>query len=55
MDEEILSLRKVNLREIQELLGHKNIENTMVYTYLLRDMANAPRSPLDELYHSYKG
>jgi integron integrase len=40
----------VNIREVQELLGHKNVETTMIYTHVLRDMSNAPKSPLDELY-----
>lgn len=38
----------VNIRTIQELLGHKNIETTMIYTH----MANLPtkvKSPLDGL------
>ncbi len=42
----------VNIREVQELLGHKHIETTMIYTHVLRDMANAPKSPLDNLYAS---
>jgi len=40
----------VNIREVQSLLGHKNVETTMVYTHVLRDMSNAPQSPLDTLY-----
>lgn len=40
----------VNIREVQSLLGHKHVETTMVYTHVLRDMRNAPASPLDELY-----
>lgn len=40
----------VNIREVQSLLGHKNVETTMVYTHVLRNMASAPRSPLDSLY-----
>ncbi|MDP3260556.1 MAG: integron integrase [Thermodesulfovibrionales bacterium] len=40
----------VNIREVQSLLGHKNVETTMVYTHVLRNMSNAPKSPLDSLY-----
>ena len=40
----------VNIREVQSLLGHKNVETTMIYTHVLRDMKNAPQSPLDVLY-----
>jgi integrase len=40
----------VNIREVQSLLGHKNVETTMIYTHVLRNMSNAPKSPLDELY-----
>jgi integrase len=32
---------------VQELLGHKNVETTMIYTHVMRDMKNAPTSPLD--------
>lgn len=39
----------VNIREVQELLGHKNVETTMIYTHVIRDMTNAPKSPLDLL------
>jgi len=45
-----LLMSGVNIREIQDLLGHKNIETTMIYTHVLRDMTNAPQSPLDTLY-----
>ena len=44
-----LLMNGVNIREVQELLGHKHVETTMIYTHVLRDMKNAPRSPLDAL------
>jgi integrase len=39
----------VNIREVQELLGHKNVETTMIYTHVIRNMSKAPESPLDNL------
>jgi integron integrase len=45
-----LLMNGVNIREVQELLGHKNLETTMIYTHVLRNMSKAPRSPLDTLY-----
>ncbi len=47
-----LLMKGVNIREVQELLGHKNVETTMIYTHVMRDMKNAPRSPLDELFNN---
>ncbi|MDP2861512.1 MAG: integron integrase [Desulfobacterales bacterium] len=44
-----LLMNGVNIREVQELLGHKNVETTMIYTHVLRDMSKAPKSPLDTL------
>jgi site-specific recombinase XerD len=35
---------------VQDLLGHKNVETTMIYTHVLRNMQNAPKSPLEALY-----
>ena len=35
--------------EVQNLLGHKNVETTMIYTHVMRDMSHAPQSPLDML------
>lgn len=45
-----LLMNGVNIREVQSLLGHKHVETTMIYTHVLRNMANAPQSPLDALY-----
>lgn len=45
-----LLMNGVNIREVQELLGHKNVETTMIYTHVMRDMSNAPKSPLDSLF-----
>jgi integron integrase len=42
-----LMMNDVNIREIQQLLGHKNIETTMIYTHVMRDITKAPKSPLD--------
>jgi hypothetical protein len=44
-----LLMNGVNIREVQELLGHKNVETTMIYRHVLRDRSHAPKSPLDVL------
>lgn len=49
-----LLMNGVNIREVQDLLGHKNLETTMIYTHVMRDMSNAPKSPLDNLYGKKK-
>ena len=45
-----LLMNGVNIREIQNLLGHKHLETTMIYTHVIRDMVSVPKSPLDNLY-----
>jgi len=49
-----LLMNGVNIREVQDLLGHKNVETTMIYTHVLRDMSNTPKSPLDVIFASAK-
>ena len=44
-----LLMNGVNIREIQTLLGHQNVETTMIYTHVMRDMTTTPKSPLDLL------
>ena len=36
-----LLMNGVNIREVQELLGHKNVETTMIYTFLLHQFAGS--------------
>ncbi len=44
-----LLLNGVDIRQIQEYLGHANVETTMICTHVVRELRNPARSPLDIL------
>ena len=48
-------MEHVNIRQVQEYLGHKSLETTMIYTHVVRELSLKARSPLDLLENRGSG
>jgi integron integrase len=44
-----LLMNGINIRQVQEYLGHNNLETTMIYTHVVRELSPKAESPLDRL------
>jgi len=42
-----------NIRTVQELLGHKDVRTTMIYTHVLNWGGRVVRSPADDLTQGF--
>jgi integron integrase len=44
-----LLLQGVNIRQVQEYMGHAKLETTMIYTHVMKELSPKADSPLDRL------
>lgn len=50
-----LLMNGIDIRQIQDYLGHSNVETTMIYTHVVKDIRNPARSPLDVMQSERAG
>jgi site-specific recombinase XerD len=49
-----LLLNGVDIRQIQEYLGHAHVETTTIHNHVVKNLRTAPRSPPDRLLEEHR-